>query len=172
MSAETFSVGDTQTYIDEINGKSETWTVDSIEGGLVSQSNEDGCSWTSSGDPMEPSSEWSNCNSGDWSTGGTKSATGAGKLWPLQVGNKVTFSQIYYNSTGFTASGHARKKCKVTSAETLDISGTAIDAFKVECSQDYGDKLKRTYWFSPEHGLVRYDTGKGSKATKRLVRTL
>lgn len=118
---------------------------------------------------MEPSAVWSICESGEWATGGTKNDNTASKLSPLQVGSKATFSPLYYNSIGFTASNGSSKKCKVESA---DIGGATVDAFKVVCSQNYGDKLGGPFGFPLIKGLVRYDTGAGSKTTRRLVRVL
>lgn len=64
--------GDVHQFVDQVSGDNANWTVTAIDGDLITQTNQDSCAWTSSGDPTMPSTTWNKCGSGEWATGGIK----------------------------------------------------------------------------------------------------
>lgn len=167
------SVGDSLKFVDQVGGTEMVWTVTEINGDQVEYIDNEGCSWTTTrGDLIRPSLVWKNCGDGEWATGGTDAAKIKGTVWPMMVGNKVTYSQIFYNSKGGRSDKHYARKCKVAGTESIEIGEAALDTYKVTCTQNYSDKLKRTYWFAPGHGLVKRQTGSERKPTENLVRVL
>ena len=110
-----------------------------------------------------------NCGTGDWATGGIRDAKINGDIWPMEVGNKVTYSQRFYNATGFESSTPQQRKCKVESTVSIEVNGNPTDTYKLACTQNYGDKLDRVYWFSPAMGLVKHRKGSANKPEQLLV---
>jgi len=160
------------SFTDEVTGEPVTWTVVASDAGKFTTSDQNGCSWTSSGDPMEPSVVWENCGSGEWGTGGIMDAKIKGSVWPMEIGKKVTYTQRFYNSTDFESSKSSRRKCEVTTAVSVEIGTDSIDALKLVCKQNYDNNLERVYWFSPENGLVKYRKGSANKPDQLLLRQL
>jgi len=160
------------SFTDEVTDETVTWTVVASEDGKLTTVDQSGCSWKSSGDPMEPSVVWEDCGTGEWATGGIKDAKVNGSVWPMEIGKKVTYSQRFYNSTGFESSNSSQRKCKVTSAVSVEVGTGSIDALKLVCKQNYDNNLERVYWFNSENGLVKYRKGSAKKPKQLLVRQL
>lgn len=171
MAQPAFSAGSTLNFTDEIGGDTVTWTVDQVEDGYASMHDQSGCSWVSS-DIMGPSQSWQDCGEGAWGSGRATSLSLKGGLWPLEVGNKVTFTQLFVNGEGQRAPRHSKRSCRVAGTETIAVGEQSLDTFKVVCQQNYGDRLERSYWLSPEHGYVKTQRGSGTNVKERLVRQL
>lgn len=165
-------LNDTQNFIDQVTGKKVTWTVSAVEGDTITITDQSNCSWTASGDLMQPSDTWENCGDGKWATGGIDGAKIKGSIWPMQVGNKITYSQYFYNAGGDRSGQRHSRKCSVTSMVSVAVGEQMMDAYKLVCSQDYADNLNRFYWFAPEVGLVKRRTGSSTNPTEDLVRVL
>ncbi|OED36583.1 hypothetical protein AB833_26670 [Chromatiales bacterium (ex Bugula neritina AB1)] len=165
-------LNDTQNFIDEVTGDKVIWTVSAVDGDSITMIDQKNCSWTSPGDVMQPSDTWENCGSSEWATGGIDGAKIKGDIWPMQVGNKITYSQYFYNSGGDRSGQRHSRKCAVKSMVSVAVGEQMMDAYRLDCTQDYGDKLNRVYWFAPEVGLVKRRTGSSAKPTEELVRVL
>lgn len=142
------AVGD--TWIGLKDGKDFQWTVISISGNAYTGRASDGCRWTAISWNFAPSYEFSNCK--PYKDGKHKITSIAGKLWPLQVGNRISYAFTGSRTFGKTWSG--RRTCEVKSREEpiTTISGEH-DTYKIICNDRW---TRLTEYVSPKLQAVVY----------------
>ena len=102
-----------------------------------------GCEWTEIGWGFAPSTQWSNCS--PWKDGTQKITATRGDLWPLKVGNEVS-----YDLTGTDTGGDSWKttrNCKVEKQARITTVSGEYDTFKVVCRDEW---TNRTWYMSPD----------------------
>ena len=68
-----------------------------------------------------------------------------GALFPLEVGNKMSFN-VVGKSTNWPDGWKEKRTCKVTAQERVTVEAGDFDAFKVVCNDEW---RTRTWYFSP-----------------------
>jgi len=127
----------------DMDGTVRTAEVISFENGLYQYQTTDGYEWTNHSNPMLPSPTFSGEK---WGTGEQKMTNVDGAMFPLQVGNKMSFT-VVGESDKWPDGWKDKRKCKVESQERVTVIAGDFDAFKVVCTSD---KRTRVYFFSPE----------------------
>ena len=113
---------------------------------IESYERSDGCSWTRTSRGFAPATVWSNCPSSGKSTVTVTDDS----LWPLEVGNKITY-QMKGNSSLIARAWSSRRSCEVVGAVKVKIVSGIYDTFKVICKERWGT---RTWWLSPKVGTA------------------
>jgi len=131
--------------------------------------NVDGCKWSNTGDHISPALSWSECSdSPEWNSGQHANQKKTGEIWPLAVGNKVTYSYEQVNAQGQNK-GKTSRKCEVLDQVNITTALGTMDTYKVSCFRRKGDWSKtRVYYFSPEHDhAVKYVETSSSNGVER-----
>lgn len=138
--------------IDKLTGAEESieYTNISADGAFVG-TNSSGCTWENQGDLVSPATSWSNCGgSGEWKSGKNVNIKKKGALWPLVVGNKVTYTYNQVNAFG-KQQPKTKMSCKVAGVANIDVAAGNVDVYKVECLRRKDTwSLTRIFYFSPE----------------------
>jgi hypothetical protein len=142
FSVKANSVGYTRTTK---NHKGETATSElvSIEGDLYNFESSTGATWTNYANPILPSPKWSG---EDWGVGTQSIEEVEGALFPLEVGNTMSF-YVVGKSTKWPDGWKDKRDCEVKAQERISVEAGDFDAFKVVCNDEW---RARTYYFSPE----------------------
>lgn len=126
------------------NGKQYVSTVIAVDGDEVTYRELDGCEYTISDTTHDwgfaLSSDWRGCPSFD--DGSQKITSVRGTIWPLQVGNQVT-----YDFEGTSLDGNSWKgmrTCSVEEAVRIRTVSGEHDAFKLAC--DTVDLVSNKIW--------------------------
>ena len=171
-----YEEGDSLVQMDLKNDKEVTIVISEVaENGAYRGTSTTGCSWTNDGDFFSPSSSWDNCGtSPNWNKGRTQQVSSEGTLWPLEVGNKASWKVTdYSNITGEKGSTGTRN-CEVKSVVNITVAMGDIDAYKVVCSRDYGNRVvTRTWYMNPELGEVKFlrkRSDKGLSSNREMLR--
>lgn len=106
----------------------------------------DGCEWTRTTRGFAPATDWSTCPS----TGKSTVTVLDDSLWPLQVGNKITY-QVRGNSSLIGRAWSSKRSCEVVDTVKVETVGGVYDTYKVICKERWGS---RTWWLSPEVGTA------------------
>lgn len=106
----------------------------------------DGCQWTRSTSGFAPAIKWSNCPS----TGSSSVNILKNSLWPLQIGNSITY-KVSGNSSLIGRAWSSRRSCKVNGMVKISIVSGEYDTYKVICEERWGT---RTWWLAPEVGTA------------------
>jgi len=124
---------------------------DAKENGVFSGRNKDGCSWDTSGDWVSPAVLWEGCGKDpDWLSGENRDMVKKGEIWPLAVGNKVSYSFNQINAAGVNT-GRKTRICKVSEVVNIDVAAGNLDTYKVVCRRSSGSwSQTQTFYFSPE----------------------
>lgn len=111
-----------------------------------------GCVWTRSHDWFAPSDSFARCGtSKNWHTAQAR-VRRIGSLFPLQVGNSVTYERKAVSWNGKRST--RRTSCEVEEAvEVLRPRQGAIPAFVVACDDG---RVQRTTWYAPGEGPIAY----------------
>ena len=154
-------IGYTRTTKD-LKGKIRDAELVSVEGELYQYKTSDGYEWTNYTNPMLPSPTYSG---DDWGKGTQKMTKVKGAMFPLVVGNKMSYTvsgKSSKNPNGWSES----RKCEVKSQERVQVEAGEFDTFKVVCNSEW---RKRTFYFSPElNDIVLYrDTHKTDSQRNR-----
>ncbi len=113
---------------------------------IESYERSDGCSWTRTTRGFAPATVWSNCPS----SGKSAVKVTSDSLWPLEIGNKITY-QMKGSSSLFARAWSSRRSCEVIGAVKVKIVSGIYDTFKVICKERWGT---RTWWLSPDVGTA------------------
>ncbi len=132
-------------YVD-IKGKPGFMRKVAGDDAIESYERSDGCSWTRTSRGFAPATVWSNCPSSGKSTVTVTSDS----LWPLDIGNKITY-QMKGNSSLIARAWSSKRSCEVVGAVKVKIVSGTYDTFKVICKERWGT---RTWWLSPEVGTA------------------
>jgi len=121
------------------------------ENGFVSGVSDGNCTWKSRAEGVAPTFWWKNCGDNpQWASGENRGLSKQGELWPLTVGNTVSYSYELIDATG-KSHGSRQMNCEVDSQVSVDVAAGLLDAFRVVCKTQEGSNLKTDYhYFSPE----------------------
>jgi len=162
--------------LDKLNGQERFYErVDVQSDGTHMGNTSDGCSWEGADDLFSPAITWNNCGSSDeWKNGENANLTKKGEIWPLVVGNQVSFSYDQINALGKNT-GKKTRKCEVLSQVKIDVAAGNLDTYKVRCVRRKGDWSQTQIWyFSPEMNsdvkYVRSSSSEGIEVDHELVR--
>jgi hypothetical protein len=110
-----------------------------------------GCTWTNDGDLVAPATSWGNCGgSGQWGSGKNINMEKKGVLWPLAVGNKISYSYNQVDAYGDKKS-KTKMTCKVSGTANIEVAAGNLDVYKVECLRRKDTwSQSRVFYFSPE----------------------
>jgi len=140
--------------IDKITGEELHHEITEInDDGTHSGLNSDGCGWKAMGDFISPALSWDSCSTdAEWHSGENKSMQKKGELWPLAVGNKVSYTFEQHNAEGQNK-GRRTRKCTVEEVVSIEVVGETLDTFKVVCKRVQEGWWQTTVsYFSPKNG--------------------
>lgn len=165
-----YSVGDSFTF----DNPTLTWSVVSIEGDRVHWRSDRGDEQITGHNPLLPAVEWKNPDQG----GGRRSISDVkGALFPLEVGNRMTFTSAVESWT--TTEGEANEpqtwrtnwSCNVAGKERIDVQAGNFDTFKIQCGRYKPTEL--VFYYAPRIGhyvVTRIDDASGQgTVTRNLV---
>lgn len=130
------------------NGQPESRTFTGLAGNVGSYERSDGCSWTEEVWSFAPAMTYAGCGGSDGSQ--TVSAT-IGEIWPLRVGNSVSYEYTGRNERGDDWS--STRTCSVAETATIEAAGGSYDTYKVVCNDSFD---RRTYFIAPSIGRTVY----------------
>ena len=146
-----YPVGTVFRQVSNVDGSVKDWEVLEVGAdGSMTGRNADGCTWTRPADPLSPATEWSDCGTGEWSSGTATIASASGDLWPLAPGNEATWKHTPKSSRGNGSAETTR--CLVDGPFAITTRLGELDALKVTCKNTLAI---RTSWWNAEHGEVR-----------------
>ena len=126
-----------------LKGKIRDGELVAVEGELYRYKTSDGYEWTNYTNPMLPSPTFSGA---DWGTGTQKMTKVEGAMFPLVVGNKMSYT-VKGKSSKNTKGWSDNRKCEVKSQERVQVEAGEFDAFKIVCNSEW---RQRVYFFAPE----------------------
>lgn len=165
-----FQVGMTTHQVDPNTGEKSSWRIESIaENGEIDSISSDGCEWRKDPEWFPGVLKWNNCGTDPkWKSGTREILSSEGSLWPLAVGNTVRYKYRIVNAAG-------KKKlqsevCDVKTAAHINVAIGEIDAYRIDCERRNGDwSQTRSWYWSPEHGEVKYVRRNSDDGVKRNV---
>lgn len=134
-------VGDTIVW--DRNGTQVTRVVTSFDGKMQTIESSDGCAYTS-GTGYAPSVSWSNCD--PWSDG-TQTVEPSGEIFPLAVGNTMSFKASGKNVDGDT--WDTVRECSVKGTVNITVPAGTFDTYHVSCVDEWN---VRDFYVAPELG--------------------
>ncbi|MEM6621798.1 MAG: hypothetical protein AAF674_06180 [Pseudomonadota bacterium] len=138
------------------------WTVAGMSDGLVTSASSTGCRWTGA-TLLAPSTRWENC---DPFSDGTHTYAKTGEIFPLQVGNAMSFDASGSNVDGDTWDNV--RTCTVDGTAQVDVPAGTFDTYRVIC--DDGN-TRRTFFYAPETGTpVMYERLRRNQNERRLYK--
>lgn len=165
-----YTVGDSFTF----DNPTLTWTVVAVENEKVYWRSDRGDEQVTGHDPLLPAVEWKNPDQG----GGRRTISDMkGALFPLKVGNRMTFTSAVENWT--TTEGKADRpqtwrtnwSCNIASQERVDVQAGSFDTFKINCGRYKPTEL--VFYYAPRIGhyvVTRIDDASGQgTVTRNLV---
>lgn len=163
------AVGDSRKTLRLRDGKEVAQTGTRIDKDTIEVMREDGCSWRrSTADIYGPSLAWNNCSKGKWGSGEATEIKKSGRLWPLKVGNKVSYEYTAVNSMGHRNLS-AFRKCEVTGTEMVKAGGKDYPTYRVVCSEHSGS---RVYNYAPEVQTTVFMERKRNRGRKSTMEYL
>lgn len=144
--------------LDQMSGDYYSTEYKILPDGKIKGVGSKGCFWIDN-DFIGPSESWGDCPhpKSEWRSGRNDDLQVTGQPWPLMIGNKFSYSYSSVDAKG-RRSGASTRRCEVVEPVHLTLALGEIDAHQVRC-KDSGQGewwTKRAYFFSPEHGLVKY----------------
>jgi hypothetical protein len=168
----TIEPGEVRKFERIRNGEEMIATARLIDDTTMEISRTTGCVTTfSTEDRYGPNLTWAGCHEGAWGTGHITDLEREGKLWPFEIGNKVSYRFKAHNSKGKT-NRNAFRECEAAGKEVVQAGGRDYPTYRVECVEHSGT---RTYWYAPEvEATVRYERNhkKRGRTTSELVERL
>lgn len=165
-----YSVGDSFTF----DNPTLTWSVVAVEGEKVYWRSDRGDEQVTGHDPLLPATEWKNPDQG----GGRRIISDIkGALFPLEVGNRMTFTSKVENWT--TRDGVAGEpqtlqtnwSCNVASRERVDVQAGSFESFRIQCGRFKPSEL--VFYYAPRIGhyvVTRIDDASGQgTVTRNLI---
>lgn len=154
MARPSLELNERVVQMDKISGEEVHFNItqindDDTHTGLSSN----GCGWKSMNDLVSPALSWENCpGSSEWSSGENKNMKKKGELWPLAVGNKVSYTYDQHNALGENK-GRRTRKCNVEEVVSIEVNDEQLDAFKVVCKRvQEGWWQTNVSYYSPSKG--------------------
>lgn len=138
--------------LNKLTGQERSYTALShSDNGRINGESSNGCQWQSIGDRISPSSRWKNCSSKpQWASGENRGMTKRGEIWPLEIGNTVSYEYELIDANG-KSHGSRQRNCEVDGQVSVDVAAGTLDTFRISCKTQEGDKLRTDlYYFSPE----------------------
>ncbi|MEM7059880.1 MAG: hypothetical protein AAF557_20045 [Pseudomonadota bacterium] len=154
-------VGDKKVW-KEGEGQFESVVV-SFAGVVVSTETSKGCSYTQEAG-FAPTQKWTNCTPFD---DGTQNSTKNGAIFPLAVGNSVSYAVTGSNVKGNDWS--TTRNCSVKGTARVTVPAGTFDTYHVNCSDDW---TSRDYYVSPELGTSVLFRRVGNDASRNTVQEL
>ncbi len=127
----------------DLKGKVRSAELHSIENDLYHYKTSDGYAWANYLNPMLPSPTFSG---EDWGTGTQEMTKVKGAMFPLVVGNKMSYT-VKGESTKWPDGWNETRKCEVKSQERVTTEAGEFDTFKVICNSEW---RQRIFYFAPE----------------------
>ncbi len=145
----TFEVGDTYHY----DNPTVTWRVTEVRDGEVDWVADSGETQTTTHNPLMPAIAWKSESRG---SGRRLISDVSGSIFPLQVGNKMTFKSTVSTDTPPYA-WEFDWVCEVTSEAIVEAAAGNFNTFEVKCGRDRPDEV--TFFYSPRAAhYVRLDS--------------
>lgn len=145
----TFQVGDTYHY----DNPKVVWRVTAVRGDEVDWVADSGETQTTSHNPLMPALAWQSESRG---SGRRLISNENGALFPLKVGNKMTFKSTVSTDTPPFA-WEFDWVCEVTAESKVEAFAGNFNTFEVKCGRDRPDEV--TFYYSPRAAhYVRLDT--------------
>lgn len=154
-------VGDTKVW-KEGDGQFQA-VVTSFSGGALTVETSKGCAYTQDAG-FAPSSKWSNCAPFD---DGTQNNTKTGEIYPLAVGNSVSYAVTGSNVKGNDWS--TTRNCSVKGTARVSVPAGTFDTYHVNCKDEW---TSRDYYVSPELGTSVLFRRVGNDASRNTVQEL
>lgn len=165
-----YSVGDSFTF----DNPTLTWSVVGVEGDRVSWRSDRGDEQVTGHDPLLPALEWKNPTQG----GGRRAISDVkGALFPLEVGNRMTFtSEVESWTTTDGAAGDVQSwrynwSCSISGVETVEVQAGSFETYKVQCGRYKPTEL--VFYYAPRIGhyvVTRIDDAAGQgTVTRNLI---
>jgi len=134
----------------DLSGNITTFEVVSAENSLTRTVSDDGHEYTNLPNIILPSPSFSGAK---WGEGKQSISSVKGELFPLTVGNKMSF-MVNGESTKWPDGWKNKRVCEVESQERITVVAGEYDAFRIVCDEK---QRKRVMYFSPEiNTLVWY----------------
>ncbi len=140
----------------KLTGKERSFTALRVDAnGVYSGESSNGCQWTTFGERVSPSLTLNGCgSSAQWLSGENRDMEKEGEIWPLQVGKTVSYRYELIDGNG-KSHGVRVRNCEVDSQVSVNVTTGSMDAYKVICTTQEGDKLRTdSFCFSPELARV------------------
>lgn len=142
---------------DGAKGEDSSFVEEALPGGGRSGTASDGCRWTKM-ELFSPAESWDGCAhpKAEWRSGRSDNVRSAGEAWPLEVGNKFSYSYSSVNANGVIG-GEQVRKCVVLEPVHLALAIGEMDAYRVQC-RDSGKGnwwTKRTWFLNSNHGVIK-----------------
>ncbi|MEQ8286261.1 hypothetical protein [Thalassospira sp.] len=138
----SLSVGDSYTYYRNGDKETQTITAENADGFVftVTEGDDIGCVTEGAGD-INPETKWTNCGGSN----GTQTITKTGDIWPLKVGNTMT-----YDITGADDKGtwSATRNCVVDGIAMVTLGTKTVPTYEVVCKDASNT---RTWFYSPDN---------------------
>ena len=145
----TFQVGDTYHY----DNPRVVWRVNAVRDAEVDWVADSGETQTTSHNPLLPALAWRSESRG---SGRRLISAVNGSLFPLKVGNRMTFKSTVSTDTPPYA-WEFDWVCAVTAEAPVDAAAGSFNTFEVKCGRDRPDEV--TFYYSPRAAhYVRLDT--------------
>jgi len=167
------SAGDVSEFKRLRNGEEIVSTVSVAKPGVYDWKVSNGCYGTSmASDPFAPTLSWNKCgDSPRWHTGTNTITNKTGELWPLKVGNTVSYSYTSKSHMGRTSDN--MMNCEVEKTANIMAAGKAYDTYKVVCNDRWN---RRTYYYAPSERITvwteRYRKNRNTSEVTEFVTRL
>ena len=140
--------------LDKVTGKERYHDTPEVrDDGTYIGINNEGCSYEAFGDFVSPALAWEKCGSNPkWNSGENRNMVKTGEIWPLQIGNKVSYTYTQANALGEEV-GTPTITCEVIDTLNIDVPAGNYKTFQVDCNRTEKNWSRTaTYYFSPELG--------------------
>ena len=146
-------VGDTYVF----SNPSVAWEAINVEQGRITWVSNQGARIVTSQNPLLPSFEWISKTDGE---GSRLISDISGNLFPLKVGNKMSFRSTVAIK-GQRTQWSFTWQCAILDETETEVVAGKFDTFRIACARDAEDTIN--YYYAPQLGYyVRIETG-GSK---------
>ena len=176
MEKPTYSANQRIIELDNVTEKERYYDITEVRSdGSFAGINQNGCSWENYGDLVSPALSWTNCSDDpEWHSGENRDIKKKGEIWPLAVGNKVSYTYAQINARGENT-GRTTRKCKVDDIVNIGVAAGQLDTYKVTCKRVKGSwSQTHVFYFSPEFNsstkYVRSSSSEGVQSDRELLR--
>lgn len=134
--------------------------VEKSDEGLNRFESPSGCTWSNRA-PEAPPVAWENCGqstSSEWYNGTQKVRIVKGEsIWPLQAGNRITYSRTPRSSKGRIGTPE-RRSCEVSGPVQVSLRAGEFDVMKIQCTTRRYDGFReiRTWYWHEDHQEMKF----------------